>query len=111
MLRRGKETPEITRYLGDVRTKGDAPRGKWISADEAFADRVTAWYGGSTSRRLAIASPGMAPRDRPSLTTRRRTLMSTWVWIVMAVVVVAVPARRDLGRSTRRLQERFGPED
>jgi hypothetical protein len=43
MLRRGKSANEIARYLAAVRTKAlglDASE----TADELFADRVTAWY-------------------------------------------------------------------
>jgi hypothetical protein len=43
MLRRGKSADEIARYLAAVRTKAlglDASE----TADELFADRVTAWY-------------------------------------------------------------------
>jgi hypothetical protein len=43
MLRRGKGAAEIARYLGQVRTKALA-REASEAADEAFADRVTAWY-------------------------------------------------------------------
>lgn len=43
MLRRGKGPAEIARYLGEVRTKAMRLE-ESESADEAFADRVTAWY-------------------------------------------------------------------
>jgi hypothetical protein len=43
MLKRGKGSAEIARYLGDVRTKVFA-RGENEEADERFADRVVAWY-------------------------------------------------------------------
>lgn len=43
MLRRGKGSPEIARYLGDVRTKAFR-REPSESTDELFADRVVAWY-------------------------------------------------------------------
>jgi hypothetical protein len=43
MLRRGKGAEEIARYLGDVRTKAMRLEESEL-ADEAFADRVTAWY-------------------------------------------------------------------
>jgi hypothetical protein len=43
MLRRGKGSAEIARYLGDVRTKVFA-RSENEEADERFADQVVAWY-------------------------------------------------------------------
>ena len=43
MLRGGKGAEEITRYLGDVRTKA-LRRGENEEVDRAFADRVVAWY-------------------------------------------------------------------
>jgi hypothetical protein len=43
MLRRGKSSTEIARYLGEVRTKALA-RDASETADELFADRVVAWY-------------------------------------------------------------------
>ena len=43
MLKRGKGSAEIARYLGDVRTKAFA-RGENEDADQEFADRVIAWY-------------------------------------------------------------------
>jgi hypothetical protein len=43
MLRRGKGADEIARYLGQVRTKAMRLE-ESEGADEAFADRVTAWY-------------------------------------------------------------------
>jgi hypothetical protein len=43
MLRRGKGAAEIARYLGEVRTKAMRLE-ESESADEAFADRVSAWY-------------------------------------------------------------------
>ena len=43
MLRRGKGSAELARYLGDVRTKAFA-RGENEDADQEFADRVIAWY-------------------------------------------------------------------
>jgi hypothetical protein len=43
MLRRGKGADEIARYLGDVRTKA-MRLDESEYADEAFADRVSAWY-------------------------------------------------------------------
>jgi hypothetical protein len=43
MLRRGKGSDEIARYLGDVRTKALA-REPSETTDELFADRVVAWY-------------------------------------------------------------------
>jgi hypothetical protein len=43
MLRKGAGPEEIARYLGDVRTKA-LRRGEDEDADEAFADRVVAWY-------------------------------------------------------------------
>ena len=43
MLRKGAGPQEIARYLGDVRTKA-LRRGEDEDADEAFADRVIAWY-------------------------------------------------------------------
>jgi hypothetical protein len=43
MLRRGSGVEEIAHYLGDVRTKAFA-RGENEDADEAFAERVVAWY-------------------------------------------------------------------
>jgi len=44
MLRRGKGSGEIARYLGEVRTKA-LDRGEAETVDELFADRVVAWYG------------------------------------------------------------------
>lgn len=43
MLRHGSGSAEIARYLGRVRTKALA-RSENEEADEAFADRVVAWY-------------------------------------------------------------------
>ena len=43
MLRRGKSSAEIARYLGDVRTKA-LRREPGETADELFAERITAWY-------------------------------------------------------------------
>jgi hypothetical protein len=43
MLRRGKSTGEIARYLGAVRTKA-LGLDESETADELFADRITAWY-------------------------------------------------------------------
>ena len=43
MLRRGKGPDEIARYLGQVRTKAMKLEEN-EDADEAFADRVSAWY-------------------------------------------------------------------
>lgn len=43
MLRRGKGTAEIARYLGDVRTKAFR-RDPNEDVDQSFADRVVAWY-------------------------------------------------------------------
>jgi hypothetical protein len=43
MLKRGKGSAEIARYLGAVRTKAFA-KGENEEADEQFADRVVAWY-------------------------------------------------------------------
>ena len=43
MLRRGKGAGEIARYLGEVRTKAMRLEESEL-ADEAFADRITAWY-------------------------------------------------------------------
>jgi hypothetical protein len=43
MLRRGKGSEEIARYLSDVRTKAMKLDESEI-ADELFADRITAWY-------------------------------------------------------------------
>jgi len=43
MLRRGAGPAEIARYLGQVRTKA-MRLDENEAADEAFADRVTAWY-------------------------------------------------------------------
>jgi hypothetical protein len=43
MLRKGAGPEEIARYLGAVRTKAFR-RGENEDADEAFADRVVAWY-------------------------------------------------------------------
>ena len=43
MLRRGKGSAEIARYLGNVRTKA-LRREPSEAADELFADRVVAWY-------------------------------------------------------------------
>lgn len=43
MLRRGKGSAEIARYLGNVRTKA-LRREPSETADELFADRVVAWY-------------------------------------------------------------------
>jgi hypothetical protein len=43
MLRQGKGSEAIARYLGDVRTKA-FKRGESETADELFADRVVAWY-------------------------------------------------------------------
>jgi hypothetical protein len=43
MLRKGAGPEEIARYLGDVRTKA-LRRSEDEDADEAFADRVVAWY-------------------------------------------------------------------
>jgi hypothetical protein len=43
MLRSGKGSAEIARYLGDVRTKA-LDRGESEATDELFADRIVAWY-------------------------------------------------------------------
>jgi hypothetical protein len=43
MLRRGKGSQDIARYLGDVRTKA-LKRDPSETVDELFADRVLAWY-------------------------------------------------------------------
>ena len=43
MLRQGKGPEAIAKYLGDVRTKA-FKRGESETADELFAERVTAWY-------------------------------------------------------------------
>jgi hypothetical protein len=43
MLRRGKGSAEIARYLGNVRTKAFA-RSENEESDEHFAERVVAWY-------------------------------------------------------------------
>jgi hypothetical protein len=43
MLRRGKGSDEIARYLGAVRTKA-LGRGEAETVDELFAERVVAWY-------------------------------------------------------------------
>jgi hypothetical protein len=43
MLRRGKGAPEITAYLGKVRTLA-LRRDENEIVDEEFADRVVAWY-------------------------------------------------------------------
>ena len=43
MLKRGKGSAEIARYLGAVRTKAFA-RSENEEADERFAERVVAWY-------------------------------------------------------------------
>jgi hypothetical protein len=43
MLRKGKGPEEIARYLGDVRTKAMKLH-ESETADELFADRITAWY-------------------------------------------------------------------
>jgi hypothetical protein len=43
MLRRGKGSDEIARYLGQVRTKAMKLE-ESETTDELFADRVTAWY-------------------------------------------------------------------
>ena len=43
MLRRGKGSAEIARYLGLVRTKA-MRLDESEAADELFADRVSAWY-------------------------------------------------------------------
>ena len=43
MLKRGKGSAEIARYLGEVRTKAFA-RSENEEADERFAERVVAWY-------------------------------------------------------------------
>jgi hypothetical protein len=43
MLRKGAGPGEIAHYLGDVRTKA-LRRGEDEDADEAFADRIVAWY-------------------------------------------------------------------
>ena len=43
MLKRGKGSAEIARYLGDVRTKAFA-RSENEEGDERFAERVLAWY-------------------------------------------------------------------
>jgi hypothetical protein len=43
MLRRGKGSEEIARYLGEVRTRAMRLEESEL-ADEAFADRITAWY-------------------------------------------------------------------
>jgi hypothetical protein len=43
MLRRGKGADEIAHYLGQVRTKA-MRLDESEYADEAFADRVCAWY-------------------------------------------------------------------
>jgi hypothetical protein len=43
MLRRGKGADEIAQYLGEVRTKAMKLEESEY-ADEAFADRVCAWY-------------------------------------------------------------------
>jgi hypothetical protein len=44
MLRRGKGPEDIARYLGLVRTKAFR-LDESETADELFAERVTAWYG------------------------------------------------------------------
>ena len=44
MLRRGKGPDDIARYLGLVRTKAFR-LDESETADELFAERVTAWYG------------------------------------------------------------------
>jgi hypothetical protein len=43
MLRRGKSSEEIARYLGLVRTKA-MQLDESETTDELFADRVSAWY-------------------------------------------------------------------
>ena len=43
MLKQGAGPSELTRYLGDVRTKAFALDESEI-ADELFADRIIAWY-------------------------------------------------------------------
>jgi hypothetical protein len=43
MLRRGKSSGEIARYLGLVRTKA-MQLDESETTDELFADRVSAWY-------------------------------------------------------------------
>ena len=43
MLKRGKGIAEITKYLGDVRTKAFR-RDPNEEADQSFAERVVAWY-------------------------------------------------------------------
>lgn len=43
MLRKGAGPEEIARYLGEVRTKAFR-RSEDEDADEAFADRIVAWY-------------------------------------------------------------------
>ena len=43
MLRRGKGSEEIARYLGQVRTKAFR-LDESENADELFAERVSAWY-------------------------------------------------------------------
>jgi hypothetical protein len=43
MLRRGKGPDEVARYLGQVRTKAMRLE-ESETADELFADRVSAWY-------------------------------------------------------------------
>jgi hypothetical protein len=50
MLRRGKGAEEVARYLGAVRTKA-LGRGEAETSDEAFADRVVAWYQLEAPRR------------------------------------------------------------
>lgn len=49
MLRRGKGSEEIARYLGRVRTKAFG-LDESENVDELFAERVTAWY--------ALEAPG-----------------------------------------------------
>jgi len=49
MLKRGAGPSELTRYLGDVRTKAFKLDESEI-ADELFADRIIAWY--------AVEAPG-----------------------------------------------------
>lgn len=52
MLRRGKSSEEIAKYLGKVRTKAFR-RSESETTDQLFADRVVAWYQLESPKRPA----------------------------------------------------------
>ena len=64
MLRRGKGAGEIAVYLGKVRTQA-LRRDENEEADEAFADRVVAWY--------SLEKPTRPARRRTAAALRRRS--------------------------------------